>query len=120
MSFLNKFGIGGTGVGSRDAGHAPANGKPRPSAVTTVASAGSPRAPEQHVAAQRPERVFAATAWVGELCWIWAPPGRLPLTSSSNGAFAFRPRIFSADGKAFWTRMRPGCVRIPTPVKLWI
>src|ERR1700674_4777000 len=56
MSFLNKFGIGGSGasgrrgVGSRDAAHAPSNSKPRTAAVAAVASAGSPRAPEQHVA----------------------------------------------------------------------
>jgi hypothetical protein len=56
MSFLNKFGIGGngasgrSGVGSPQAGHGASSTKSKPAAVAAVASGGSPRGQEQHVA----------------------------------------------------------------------
>jgi hypothetical protein len=56
MSFLNKFGIGGngasgrSGVGAPQAGHGASSTKSKPAAVAAVASGGSPRGQEQHVA----------------------------------------------------------------------
>lgn len=49
MTLLNKFGIGGGSERTREARHVASSANPR-AAAAPVASAGSPRGPEQHVA----------------------------------------------------------------------